>query len=198
MIGLYRRGDSPLHRLPAWVKLLGLAVFTTALMMGRSPTAVLVGAVTAVAGYRVAGWGPRVLFSQLWPLRWILLLLIPFQWWTGGWQVVVVAVGTLVVAIAAASLVTLTTRVSDLLTVFVTLLQPLRAVGVDPERAGLALALTVRAVPVLATLAREAGQARSARGLERSPRALLVPFVVRSVRHAQRTGDALTARGVDD
>ena len=198
MIGLYRRGHSPLHRMPAWVKLLGLAVFTTALMEGRSPAAVAIGALVVAAGYLVAGWGPRVLASQLWPLRWILVLLIPFQWWTGGWQLVVVAVGTLVVAIAAAALVTLTTRVSALLTVFVTLLRPLRAVGVDPERAGLALALTVRAVPVLATLAREAAQARSARGLERSPRALLVPFVVRSVRHAQRTGDALAARGVDD
>jgi biotin transport system permease protein len=186
LIGLYRSGDSLLHRCPAWVKLAGLAVFTTVLLMGRSPVVVAVAAVFVYVGYLVAGWGVRVLASQLWPLRWILLALIPFQWWTGGWWQVAVSVGTLLVAIAAAALVTVTTRVSDLLAVFVT------------ERAGLALALTVRAVPVLATLAREAAQARSARGLERSPRALLVPFVVRSVRHAQRTGDALVARGLDD
>jgi biotin transport system permease protein len=196
LIGLYRSGDSLLHRCPAWVKLAGLAVFTTVLLMGRSPVVVAVAAVFVYVGYLVAGWGVRVLASQLWPLRWILLALIPFQWWTGGWWQVAVSVGTLLVAIAAAALVTVTTRVSDLLAVFVTVLRPLRAVGVDPERAG--LALTVRAVPVLATLAREAAQARSARGLERSPRALLVPFVVRSVRHAQRTGDALVARGLDD
>jgi biotin transport system permease protein len=131
-------------------------------------------------------------------MRWIVVLLLPFQWWTAGWRTAVVVVGTLVVAVAAAALVTLTTRVTELLDTLVRLLKPLRLVGVDNERAGLGLALAVRAVPVIASMAHDVSDARRARGLERSVRALAVPLVVRTVRHAERTGDALMARGYDD
>lgn len=196
--GLFRPGASLLHRVGAGSELAGLAVFTTLLVAFRSPAAVAVGAVTCLGAYALAGWGPQVAAQQVWPLRWVVVLLLPFQWWTAGWRGAVVVVGTLVVAVAAAALVTLTTRVSDLLDALVRLLRPLHLVGVDPERAGLGLALAIRAVPVIAVMAHEVGQARRARGLERSVRALAVPLVVRSVRHAERTGDALLARGVDD
>ena len=37
-----------------------------------------------------------------------------------------------------------------------------------------------------------------ARGLERNPRALTVPVVIRAVAYAQQTGDALAARGIGE
>lgn len=196
--GLFRPGTSLLHRVPAGAKLAALALFTSALVGWRSPTAVVAGALLCLTAYAVAGWGPKAAARQVWPLRWIVLLLLPFQWWTAGWRAAVVVVGTLIVAVAVAALVTLTTRVTDLLETLVRLLTPLRWVGVDPERAGLGLALAVRAVPVIASMAHDVSEARRARGLERSVRALAVPLVVRTVRHAERTGDALLARGVDD
>lgn len=196
--GLFRAGPSPVHRAPAGAKLAALALFTSALVVWRSPTAVAVGAVLCLVGYAAAGWGPVVAARQVWPLRWVVALLVPFQWWTGGWRTTLVVVGTLVVAVTAAALVTLTTRVTELLDTLVRMLRPLRLVGVDPERAGLGLALAVRSVPVIASLAHDVAQARRARGLERSVRALAVPLVVRTVRHAERTGDALLARGIDD
>ena len=77
-------------------------------------------------------------------------------------------------------------------------LRPLRRAGVDPERVALVLALAVRTVPVLVGIGAEVQQARAARGAERSVRAFAVPFVIRSLRHADRLGEALEARGVDD
>lgn len=198
MTGLFRPGTSVLHRAPAGAKLALLAVFTTVLVVARSPLAVAVGAVVCGLGFAAAGWSPLVALQQVWPLRWLLLVLVPFQFWTAGWRAAVVVVGTLAVAVAAACLLTLTTRVGDLLDTLVRLLGPLRLVGVDPERAGLTLALAVRSVPVIGAVAREVADARRARGLERSVRALAVPLVVRAVRHAERTGDALAARGFDD
>ena len=44
----------------------------------------------------------------------------------------------------------------------------------------------------------QTGDAARARGLERDPRARLVPLVVRSVAHARATGEALDARGIGD
>lgn len=194
----YQPGASLLHRAGAGVKLLGLLVFSTVLVARQSPVTVLAG-VGLVAGlYALAGFGVRTLVSQVWPLRWVVLLLLPFQWWTAGWQMALSVVGTLVVAVTGAALVSLTTRVTDLLDVIARVLEPARRIGVDPDRVALLLALTIRAVPVIAATLNEARDARRARGLERSTRALVTPVVLRTIRHADRVGDALAARGVDD
>jgi len=196
--GLYLPGTSVLHRAPAGPKLVLLAAATTVLVLLRDPWAVAVGGVLVAGGYALARLPASVLVAQLTPLRWVLLALVPFQWWQGGPPAVAVVVGTLVVTVAAAALVTLTTRVLDLLDVVERGASPLRLVGVRPDRVALLLALTLRAVPVLAATFDEVRDARRARGLERSPRALLVPLVVRTLRHADRLGEALVARGVDD
>jgi biotin transport system permease protein len=198
LTGCYRPGTSLLHRAGAGVKLVGLLVFSTVLVAWRSPVTVLVALFVVVALYAAGGFGPRTLVAQVWPLRWIVVFLIPFQWWTAGWRLAVAVVGTLVLAVAGAGLVSLTTRVTDLLDVITRLLRPARALGVDPDRVALLLALTIRAVPVIAATLQEARDARRARGLERSARALVTPVVVRTIRHADRVGDALAARGVDD
>jgi biotin transport system permease protein len=196
--GLYRPGTSALHRAPAGAKLLLLAVATTVLVALRDPVVVAVGAVLVVAGYAVARFPASVLVAQVRPLRWVVLALLPFQWWQGGFRAVALVIGTLLVTVAAAALVTLTTRVLDLLDVVERVATPLRHVGVRPDRLALLLALTLRAVPVLAATLDDVRDARRARGLEHSPRALLVPLVVRTLRHADRLGEALVARGVDD
>jgi biotin transport system permease protein len=198
LTSVYHPGTSPLHRSGAGVKLLGLLVFSTVLVALKSPVTVLLCFGVVVGLYGIGGFGVRTLAAQVWPLRWIVLLLVPFQWWTAGWQMAVTVVGTLVVAVVGAALISLTTRVTDLLDVIARLLQPARAIGVDPERVALLLALTIRAVPVIAGTLQEARDARRARGLEHSTRALVTPIVVRTIRHADRVGDALAARGIDD
>ncbi len=198
MIGLYRPGSTLLHRAGAGIKLLTLLVGTTALVLVRSPPAVAVGAVAVTLAGAVGALPPAVIWQQMRPLRWFVAALVPLQLWAGGWRAVVVSVGTLLVMVSAAAVVTLTTRVTAILDVIERLAAPLRRLGVDPERIALVLALTIRAVPVLASTLDEVRDARRARGLERSPRALLVPLVVRTLRHADRLGEALAARGVDD
>lgn len=198
MITLFRPGGSLLHRTPAGAKVAGLLLFSTLLVMFRSPTAIVVAAVVVAVMYAVSGFGPRVLLAQVWPLRWFVLLLVPFQLFTAGWQTTVEVVGTLVVAVVGASLVTLTTRVSEMLAAIGTGLGPLRLVGIDPERVALLLTLTIRAIPVIGQIARDVADGRRARGLERSTKALVSPLVVRTVQHAERVGEALAARGFDD
>jgi biotin transport system permease protein len=196
--GLFVPGTSPLHRCPAGTKLALLAAVTTAVVAVRTPAAVAVAAAVVLGCYGLARFGPATAAAQVWPLRWVVLALVPFQWWTGGGRAAVVVVGTLVVCVAAAALVTVTTRVGEMLDTLERVLRPLRRVGVRPDRVALVLALAIRAVPVLVDTYAQARDARRARGLERSPRALLVPLVVRTVRHADRLGEALVARGVDD
>jgi biotin transport system permease protein len=197
-LGIYWPGRSPLHRCPAGVKLLLLAAGSVALALWRGLPALGVAAAVVLAGFAVARIPVRVAWAQLRPLRWVVVVLGVAQLAFSGWRLALGIVAALVVLVAAAALLTLTTTVSALLDTFVRLARPLCVLGVDTERLGLLAALTVRSVPVVARIRDEAAEARRARGLERSLRALLVPFVVRTVRHADRLGEALAARGVDD
>jgi len=173
-------------------------VFTTLLLIFRAPVTMAVGLVIVVLAYAVAAYTPVVMLQQIWPMKWIVVLLFPFQWWIAGWQAAVIVVGTLVLAVAAAGLVSLTTRTTDLLAVIEWAIQPLRYVRVDPERVALLLTLTIRVVPVINGLVHDVRDARRARGMERSVRAYVTPVVIRTVGYAERLGDALVARGVDD
>ncbi len=193
----YRTGRSWLHRAPAGGKLLGLAVAMVAVLMVGSPAGLAVAAALTVLLYASTGL-VAALPGEVWPLRWLVGVLVAFQWITAGLTAAVVVTGRLVVAVAAAALVTLTTRVIDMLDVFERGLRPLRRLGVDAERVALVLALAVRAVPVVTGLAAEVRDAQRARGLGASPRAYAVPLVVRSLRHADALGEALVARGLDD
>jgi len=198
MIGLHRPGTSLFHRLPAGVKLLGLLLAGVGSILVRTPTAtgVVLGAV--LAGYAVARMPVRVLLEMLRPLLLVVVPLGVFQVLVAGWARAVVIVGVIVALVLLANLVTLTTRTSDLVDVVVRVAGPLRRVGIDPERVGLALQLAIRAVPLVIDLARRVREAQHARGLTASPRAFAVPLIVGALRRADDLGDALAARGLDD
>ena len=77
-------------------------------------------------------------------------------------------------------------------------LGPLRRFGVRPERVALSFSLMITAIPSILGIARETRAAARARGLDRDPRALVVPLAIRTVAHAQLTGQALQARGIGE
>ncbi|MQA81138.1 MAG: energy-coupling factor transporter transmembrane protein EcfT [Streptosporangiales bacterium] len=198
MIGLYVARRSPLHRLPAGVKLLALVgVGVGVLWMQRWWQ---VGPALAVvsAGYLVARLDLRTMGAQVRPVLWVVAAIGAFQLLASGWERAVVVTGQLVTLVLAAALVTVTTRTSDLLDVVVRLARPLRVVGVDPQRLGLLLALSIRAIPMVVETAGQVRDAQRARGLTASPRAFAVPLLVRSLRRADALGEALAARGADD
>jgi biotin transport system permease protein len=196
--GSYLPGDSVLHRAGAGLKLGVLAVGLLLLGVFRSPWTVAAGAVLTLAAGVASGLGTRVLWAQVRPVLLVTLLVGAVQVWLAGPLPAAMVVGWMLVAVLAAGLVTVTTPVPDLLDAVVATTRPLRRFGVDPERVALVLALAVRSVPVIAGLARDVHEARLARGAERSLRAFAVPLVIRTVRYADRLGEALIARGVDD
>ncbi|MGW4364350.1 energy-coupling factor transporter transmembrane component T family protein [Nocardia takedensis] len=199
MIGLYRPGNSVLHRLPAGVKLLLLFLtIIAATVFARTPWTVGAVGLVVVALFAVAGIPWRVALAQLRPVVWMLALIAVFQVLLTSPARAAVVCGVLLISVACAALVTLTTRVTDMLDAVTRALGPTRRFGVDPERIGLLLALAIRCVPLLATIVHEVAEARRARGLEWSMTALVTPVLVRSLRTADAMGEALAARGVDD
>jgi biotin transport system permease protein len=198
VIGFYVPGSSVVHRTRAGVKLGLLTVFLAVLGLWRSPAVVGAGFAVVAVVAALSGVGLRRVLAQVRPALFVVVVVAAAQVWLADVRTAAVVAGSLLLAVAAAGLVTLTTRTEDLLDAVVRVLQPLRRVGVDPDRVGLVLALTIRTVPVLVGLAEEVRDARRARGAERSVRAFAVPLVIRAVRHADRLGEALAARGVDD
>jgi len=199
MIGLYQPGDSLLHRLPAGAKLLLLlAAIVAVTVVVRAPLAVAIAAAVVAGLFAVAGIGWRVALAQLRPVVWMLAVVAVFQVLLTSPERAVVVCGALLLSVALAALVTLTTRVSDMLDAVTHGLGPLRRFGVDPERIGLLLALAIRCVPLLTGIVHEVAEARRARGLEWSMTALVTPTLVRALRTADAMGEALAARGADD
>ncbi|GAB3406964.1 energy-coupling factor transporter transmembrane protein EcfT [Schumannella luteola] len=202
MISLYRAGTSPLHRAPAGLKLVLLALLGIGFsLMPRQPIGLGLalaggGLLLVVALFALGGLAGRPLLRQLWSTRWIVMAMAVTQliFLTPGDA----AVNTVrVVAIVLlAGLLSLTTRSSDLLSALETALGPLRRIGVDPGRVGLTLSLAITMVPVIGALAQRVREAQRARGVRLGFRAV-VPLLVLALRHADDVADALTARGVD-
>ncbi|SDC99593.1 energy-coupling factor transporter transmembrane component T family protein [Rhodococcus tukisamuensis] len=198
-LGLYHPAGLVLHRLPAGAKLAGLLVALVAVTAAvREPWHLAPAAAVLIAAYAVARIPVRVALSQLRPVLWMLLFVGAFQVVFTGWRRALVVCGVLLLSVAAAALVTLTTRVIDMLDAVQRLLAPLRRFGVNPDRVGLVLAMTLRCIPLLAGLVSDVTEARKARGLGFSLRALAVPVVIGALRTADAMGEALAARGVDD
>ena len=197
-LGLYLPGTSVVHRAPVGLKLGLMVLAGVGSVLLDTPLQVALALLAVGLLYTLARVSWRVALAQLRPLLWIGLFTAGFHLVLNGWQRAVVVVGVIAALVLLAALVTLTTRTSDMVDAVVRGLGPLRRLGVDPERVGLMLTLGIRCVPVVVGLAEEVRDAQRARGLMASPRAFVVPLIVRSLRHADALGDALVARGVED
>ncbi|MBO0842914.1 MAG: energy-coupling factor transporter transmembrane protein EcfT [Nocardioides sp.] len=198
MVGLYRPGTTVLHRLPVGAKLLGLAVLSVMIVAVHGPLSSVVFLLVAI-GFALLGRLP--LRTTLRALRSVLLLAVVvavLQWWlVGPGRAVETLVDLVSLALLALTL-TVTTATTAILDAVVRWLRPLRRLGVDPDRVALTIGLAVQAIPGTLELATETRDAARSRGLERSPRAYLTPFVIRVIARAHETGDALKARGLGD
>lgn len=198
LLGGFVPGRTWLHRLPAGPKLLGLLVAGVAVVVLRGPGTATAALAVAVVVLLTSGAPLGATLRGLRGLLVMALLLGAFHVWQNGWPRAVEVVADLLALVVLATVVTVTTPVDEILDAVVRALRPLRRVGVDPETVGLAFSLMLRAIPQTMAIAGETRDAALSRGLERDPRARLVPFVLRTVGHARATGDALHARGIGD
>lgn len=197
-LGEYITRRSPLHRLRPGAKLLGLFLFGALTVAFRSVPVGIVALVIGVALALLSGMRAKDLLRVGRRFAIVGVLLFAFQAWQRGWEHGFAVVATLFALLLAASALTASTAADELIDTIVWLLGPLRRFGVRPEQVALAFSLTIRSIPIVLAQARETRDAAKARGLERSPRAYLIPFVLRVVAHAQLTGEALRARGFGD
>lgn len=187
--------DTALHRIPAAAKLAGIAVLGILLGLTSSPGVLAVVFAGLWLAYLPLGLAEAGRLPQrLWPL-WPFVLVI------GGWHLFrgtpetgLVVILRMLTMFGAATLLLLTTRFDALLATFSALLRPLARLGLPVNRIALALAMTVRFIPVLAHRASDLSQAWRARSARRPRHRLLVPLALSAFDEADHAAEALRAR----
>ena len=192
--GLYVRGESRLHHLPASLKLVVLCLAGSTIVMLHDWRLLAIILVGIVLLFRLACIPPRTILAQLRPLLWLIAVIFLVQLFLSGWRLAFIVACRLLDLIMLSTLLTLTTSASAMIEAMERLLLPLRRVGVDPEKVALALSLAIRFVPVIARIASEVREAQWARGMDRSALALIVPLIVRTLKMADEVAEAIDAR----
>ncbi|MBN9433704.1 MAG: energy-coupling factor transporter transmembrane protein EcfT [Bosea sp.] len=196
-IGLYAPGASALHRLPAGVKLGALVAASLALFAIPSTIVALAAVPVAFAVYLSTGLGLNRLILELRGPALLLCFVFVFHALAGSVEEGIAAVARFAALILLASAVTLTTPVSEMAALVERLLGPLEPLGVNPAKVGLAIALAIRFVPMIAEEYRQIREAQAARGLDRNLLALVVPLIIRTLKAADDLADAIEARGIE-
>jgi len=196
MISLTSPVETRAHGWPAGAKLGALCLATLLLFRVEDPvwqiafcTGMLLLYALPGRAFMRAGLGR---LRMLWPFVAMILL----------WHVLtrdavagLVIVLRMITAVGLANLVTMTTKLSDMMAVVRWLAAPLRRFGVRTRSLELAVALVVRFTPVLAAKGQMLSFAWRARSRKRAGWRIVMPFTVLAIDDAEHVAEALRARG---
>ncbi len=187
---------TPWHKYPAGLKLLLLCVATLVLFIVDSLPWQLVACFVCVSmylrcGFTFAAAGLKRLFF-LWPFLCVILI---WHWLSdtpvqGG-----IAACRLLTLIALSNLVTMTSKLSDLIDVLHIGLTPLRKLGISTRPIEIAIALVVRFTPELVNKGGAIQDAWRARSTKRPAWRIVLPLTVAAIDDAEQVAEALKARG---
>lgn len=197
MTGLYLDRASVLHRTPTSAKFMLLFLLLAGVFLVENLYALGGILLSSLLLYPVAGIRPPFAWAAVRPVVPFIVLTVAAQMVFSSLQRGTVFGVRILVAVLLASLLTYTTRSSDMLDFFGRVLGPLRHIGVSPWRASLVLSLTVRAVPMLASSITTAREAFLARGQKAAGYEIVVPVIVGLIQSAEAIGDAISARGLE-
>lgn len=195
MIGGYLAGRSILHRLPAGVKLVALAGLSVLLLPLSDPFLLAMALAVVLLAYASFGRPGVARLLQWRPLLPVLAVIGALQWWAGSFEVALASLLRIALMVLLADLVTLTTRLQDMMDALSAVLRPLERFGLDARRLSLAVALVLRFVPVLAAGWHARAEAWRARSGRRVGLALVGAFFAGALKGADQVAEALEARG---
>lgn len=196
MISLTSPIETRAHNWSAGLKLALLGVVTISLffvesVLLHSAFLALVNVLYALPGKVFFLHGCRQL-KILWPF---VAIVLAWHTWTEEYQLGAVIVIRMLSAVALANLVTMTTRLSDMIDVVHFLSRPFRRLGLSTQALELAIALVIRMTPVLISKGQSLTFAWRARSTKRSGWRIILPFTVLALDDADHVAEAIRARG---
>jgi biotin transport system permease protein len=149
-----------------------------------------------IAIHLLLGWD--VLRYAIWMMKPIVLfaiIIMGFHVLTGEITAGLSIVLRMVILVAMANLVTMTTKLDDMIAVVEWLLTPLSKLGVNTRVFGVATAMVIRFTPVLIKKAAALTESWRARSPKRAGWRIIMPLFLTAVDDAERVAEALKARG---
>ncbi len=92
------------------------------------------------------------------------------------------------------SLVTLTTKTSEMIEAIESFFKPFCKFGFDNKKIALGISLGIRFMPLIKNIYQEVSIAQKARGVDKNLIGLLVPIIIRTLKMADNIADAIEAR----
>ena len=184
------------HSVPAGRKLLGLCVISTALFQISSLSILLALTFGVAVTYLTQGMGfAKFGARMLWPLWPFVLIIVLYHGIThdiaAGGEIIL----RMLIAVALANLVTMTTALNDMIDVLMGLLRPLNWIGISTKPVALTIALFIRFIPTLIERGITINAALRARSTGKSGWRIIVPLTLSVLNEAEHVANALRARG---
>ncbi|MBE3571601.1 MAG: energy-coupling factor transporter transmembrane protein EcfT [Moorella humiferrea] len=216
-LGHYIPGRSPIHKLDPRVKIVGLVLYSVALLTAPTATATVVLGASIVPAIFLSGLAPSFIWRQLRPILLFLMAIFAFQAAVTPGEVIA-RVGPIGVTreginygflggarvsylLLAAALLTATTDPLTLADGLEKLLRPGEKLGLPAAELALMLTMALRFVPTLLDEAERIMRAQLARGASfqggkiKSLMPLIIPLFVSAFQRAEALAEAMEARG---
>lgn len=185
-----------LHRVPAGAKLAVLCLTTIAVFRVDEPQALAAVLIGVVILYLSFGWQ---FFSHgmkmLRPLLPFIAIVVLWHAWIDDLSGGSVIILRFVTAVAIANLVTMTTRLTDMVAVVERVTPSIAWLGLKPRTVAISMALAVRFVPVLGQKVEQISLAWKARSARRANWRILIPIILAVLDDAEHVAESLRARG---
>ncbi|MDO4903293.1 MAG: energy-coupling factor transporter transmembrane component T [Limosilactobacillus sp.] len=224
VFGSYVPGDSVMHRLDPRTKLLMCFAYVVLVFCVNSWATCLLMLVSLLAAIVASRVSPKLYWSGIKPLAWIIMITVAFQvlFSAGGkvywhWGIMTVTHDGLIsaliiffrfmVIVTASTVLTATTptlRVADALA---WMMQPLKKIKVPVNQITLMISIALRFIPTIANEATKIANAQRSRGMnldegnifKRLMRMIpiLIPLFVDAFKRAEELATAMEARGYD-
>ena len=196
MISLTSPVETRAHGWPAGLKLGALCLATLLLFGVEEPVWQILFCAGMLLLYALPGRAfLRAGLGRLWMLWPFVGLILLWHVLTDDAEAGLVIALRMVTAVGLANLVTMTTKLSDMMGVVHWLAAPLRRFGLRTRSLELAVALVVRFTPVLAAKGQMLSLAWRARSRRRAGWRVVMPFTVLAIDDAEHVAEALRARG---
>jgi biotin transport system permease protein len=195
MLSISLAGNSWAHKLRVGVKMSAVAIASLALFWVDAWLILCLALAGVLALYVSVDGALRKGIWLMKPILWIVAIIWIFHAFRGDYQAGSIVCLRLLVLVGMANFMTLTSRLTDMIDLFLWLVSPLEYVGIRTSAIGLALGMVMRFTPVLIERVGQLMQSWRARGGKGASWRLILPLFITVVDDADRVAEALRARG---
>lgn len=189
------RGDGPVHRLPAAIKLIALFGLSVVLFAVKTPMALGILTALVVVGSLISSRTAVTQWLKSWPLLLTIAIVSAWTAYADSLQAAAIILMRLGSLSVFATVITTTTTIGAFIDTITKAARPLEAIGIANARdIGLAIGLVIRFVPEVHARYKSVAEAHRARGLKMRLSTVIVPMVIGTLQSADEIANAIDAR----